>query len=169
MAEVRYADRELGSIPDLIGNLTEDAEFLNGEFADELGEDRGTTADVDRVFRLPVWFRGVTKSTYDLRPSAARNPRAIEAEPLLMRRFMQYASAEIVDRPTSPWAWLFLMRHYGMPSRLLDWTENPLVGLYFAVTPHSTAERHYEEITRRDTDDAALCVPLLVSWTLRSR
>ncbi|HWI81512.1 FRG domain-containing protein [Ramlibacter sp.] len=91
-----------------------------------------------------VWFRGHSSSSYKLLPSIARNPTALQREALLSKRFKQNAYPFRQSPPQSEWEWLFLMQHFGVPTRLLDWTESPLVALYFAV--NGSAEE--------ETDDA---------------
>jgi hypothetical protein len=81
----------------------------------------------------PVWYRGQSAHDWPLKPSIAREARAAEAEFMLMKRFKQNALRFLENRPITDWDWLFLMQHYGAPTRLLDWTESPLVALYFAV------------------------------------
>ena len=55
-------------------------------------------------------------------------------EKLLLARFQQrsipFHSRSLADS----WEWLFFMQHYGVPTRLLDWSESPLMALFFAVT-----------------------------------
>lgn len=89
--------------------------------------------------RPPVWFRGQTKSTWGLVPSLFREENMLQgsvprSEVDMMRRFKQDATVLLDPRPTTPHEWLFVMRHNEVPTRLLDWTENPLVAAYFAVT-----------------------------------
>jgi hypothetical protein len=81
-----------------------------------------------------VWYRGHGDATWALLPSLARPPCTVDAERTLVKRFKQNAFRFLEAVPVDEWAWLFLMQHHGVPTRLLDWTESPLVGLWFAVS-----------------------------------
>ena len=80
------------------------------------------------------WFRGHADRTYRLVPGALR-PRAIakrRAALALLDSFRRYAFSMVQPRPATHAEWLNIAQHYGLPTLLLDWSENPLVALYFA-------------------------------------
>lgn len=93
-------------------------------------------------FENPVFYRGQTNANYLLVPNSLRkNPknenRRIEA---FTRRF-----SNEVDLCGNAMSKLVLMQHYGLGTRCLDITENPLAALYFACVPYKKFKKQLQE------------------------
>lgn len=93
-------------------------------------------------------YRGVTNASYQLIPGIGREWKVKRVDPIglkdleiaMLRKFRQQAIQRIETKPENDWEWLFLAQHHGLPTRLLDWTINPLVSTYFACRKESDTD-----------------------------
>ncbi len=106
-----------------------------------------------RGYHSHAWFRGHDKRTYKLEPGVYREGftkqaqtiygKDLESKRLNLEREMlsefRTTGATMLD-PNRIVPLYFIAQHFGMPTRLLDWTANPLAALFFAVREHETED-----------------------------
>ncbi len=84
-------------------------------------------------------YRGLPDVSYKLKTSLQRNCGELSSrfEEKLLNNFIKYTATEISKEDNNIWRNMILGQHHGLPTRLLDWTHSPLVGLHFAVSDNS--------------------------------
>lgn len=153
-----------------VTTLTEFTKFVEDALAASTSAHKGKANAPDKIIN---WYRGCGKAgSHKLKPGLYRHPAKTDLNELLVlekrmlewfkRRSTLYQTLHSYEDEELPnFEHLFFMQHYGVPTRLLDWTENPYIALYFALTSAKFDAGAY-------TDDAAVWVLDPIAWNAKS-
>jgi len=85
-------------------------------------------------------FRGQSNGKWKLQASVGRYLIKYELnddiEKEIFLQFKKKSYHKLSRVPKTDFEWMMLCQHHRLPTRLLDWTTNPMIALYFAVCEH---------------------------------
>jgi hypothetical protein len=119
-----------------------------------------STTRADWIFRGQTMLQaGSARISFGLRPKAGRTDclgpsgYSRHEEHLVFEAFRRNAARFVEGNGYTQLDWMALAQHHGLPTRLLDWTTNPLVAAWFAVNGGDAAS---------DCEIFAICIPRIV-------
>ena len=115
--------------------------------------------ELSKKHGLKLWYRGEDNSELPLIPSIQRSQKRIDVERFITNDFYIKAR-QIMSHPPEKKnyaVWVAIMQHYGLPTRLLDWSRSPLIATFFATET-------YKAVPDKDS-----CVWVLVPMRLNEQ
>lgn len=111
---------------------------------------------IDR-YRNSYLYRGMHNADWRIMTSLRRNckDKQQELEPVILRNFTKYAVNDDPKLEESVWRQMIVGRHHGLPTRLLDWSRSPLIGLHFATNDSNldSLAKHNGVVWRIDMEE----------------
>lgn len=123
------------------------------------------------------WFRGIGNATkHKLTPKLFRHPSSSTIDEFLLlernmldrfiSRSIMFRRPHMEFRDDRELDILVVMQHFGIPTRMLDWSESPFVALYFALT---SANLNSQKSPPQYDDPAAVWALHPESWNSGAR